>query len=141
MRRVPKKQIGKKALLLTVPEASEMLGLSQWAVDKLCDSGHLDRIKVGRSVRISKAQVKALAKSGGVHNPVPAREALAKVQTVSPAAPAAQPEPAEAERELADGYLNYLAHQAGGSSEYARMARDVLDKRGAAAELRKDGGR
>jgi len=131
-----------RALLLSVPEAAGRLGISEWALEKLLDSGHLDRVKIGRTVRISKSQVKAFAKVGAPTS-VPAREALAKVQAVSPApaAVAAPPEPERvaAERELADGYLNYLAHQAGGSGEFAQMARDVLDRTGAAAELRKDG--
>jgi excisionase family DNA binding protein len=55
-------------LLMTIKEAGVFLKVNPNTVHNLCKNGHLTRIKVGRSTRISKSEVMAMLQKSDKSN-------------------------------------------------------------------------
>jgi excisionase family DNA binding protein len=56
-------------LLVTVKEAAESLALSRAHVYELARTGELERVKIGRAVRITHASLEALVERRGTSAP------------------------------------------------------------------------
>lgn len=56
----PQHEAGVQRLLLTIPEAAKMLGLSRAMLYKLIKAGKLRCIHIGRAARVSVADIRRL---------------------------------------------------------------------------------